>query len=236
MNEFILIFSVVLIFTSTILFFKFFGSYGLFAITVFSTITANIEVFILVKAFGMEQTLGNILFASSFLCTDIASEIYGKKVANKIVNVGICTSLLFMVLTQTWLMYIPSPNDVSAESLRAIFSNTPRMMIVGLLVYAICQRFDVWMYHKVWEKTDKISKDHKKYLWLRNNGSTMLSQLINSFLFTFGAFYGVHNIQTLINIFLSSYIIFLVLAVIDTIFLYWARYINDRLQIQEQDF
>ena len=236
MNEFILIFSVVLIFTSTILFFKFFGSYGLFAITVFSTITANIEVFILVKAFGMEQTLGNILFASSFLCTDIASEIYGKKVANKIVNVGICTSLLFMVLTQTWLMYIPSPNDVSAESLRAIFSNTPRMMIVGLLVYAVCQRFDVWMYHKVWEKTDKISKDHKKYLWLRNNGSTMLSQLINSFLFTFGAFYGVHNIQTLINIFLSSYIIFLVLAVIDTIFLYWARYINDRLQIQEQDF
>ena len=178
----------------------------------------------------------NFFFASSFLCTDIASEIYGKKVANKIVNIGICTSLLFMVLTQTWLMYIPSPNDVSAESLRAIFSNTPRMMIVGLLVYAICQRFDVWMYHKVWEKTDKISKDHKKYLWLRNNGSTMLSQLINSFLFTFGAFYGVHNIQTLINIFLSSYIIFLVLAVIDTIFLYWARYINDRLQIQEQDF
>ena len=218
------------------MFFRFFGVIGLCCITVFATITANIEVLLLVNAFGMEQTLGNILFAYSFLCTDIASEIYGKKAANKIVNIGICTSLLFMVLTQTWLMYIPSPNDVSAESLRAIFSNTPRMMIVGLLVYAVCQRFDVWMYHKVWEKTDKISKDHKKYLWLRNNGSTMLSQLINSFLFTFGAFYGVHNIQTLINIFLSSYIIFLVLAVIDTIFLYWARYINDRLQIQEQDF
>lgn len=215
------------------MFFRFFGVAGLCCITVFATITANIEVLLLVNAFGMEQTLGNVLFASSFLCTDIASEIYGKKVANKIVNIGICTSLLFMVLTQTWIMYTPSPNDVSYDSMKAIFSNTPRMMIVGLLVYAICQRFDVWMYHKVWEKTDSLSKDHRKYLWIRNNGSTMLSQLINSFLFTFGAFYGKYDIPTLISIFLSSYVIFLALAVVDTVFLYLARYINDNKKVSE---
>lgn len=227
MNEFILIFSVVLIFTSTILFFKFFGSYGLFAITVFSTITANIEVLILVKAFGMEQTLGNVLFASTFLCTDIASEIYGKEMANKVVKLGIFTSIFFVILTQSWLLYTPAEGDFAFPHIKAIFSNTPRPMIVGLIVYAICQKFDVWMYHKIWNKTKSFS-DKKKFLWLRNNGSTMLSQLVNTTLFTFGTFLGIYDMPTLLNILVSSYVIFLILALVDTGFMYFARFLFEK--------
>ena len=51
---------------------------GMMAFTVFATIAANIEVMILVDAFGMEMTLGNILFATTFLVTDILSEVAGK--------------------------------------------------------------------------------------------------------------------------------------------------------------
>ena len=71
MNELLLLGSLLVIFTLVLLFFRLFGKTGLYCWTAFATITANIEVLIVVNAFGMEQTLGNILFASRL------SEIYG---------------------------------------------------------------------------------------------------------------------------------------------------------------
>lgn len=227
-NELLLILSVFFIFGMNVLFFRFFGSKGLYLWTVIATITANIEVLILVEAFGMEQTLGNILFASTFLCTDIASEIYGKKVANDIVNVGIITGCVFMLMTQVWFLYTPSSNDISFEHMAKIFGNTPRLIITGLLVYGICQKFDVWIYEKWWKLTKRYFGNKKKYLWIRNNGSTLISQLLNTVLFTLGAFYGIYDRSSLLMIMQSSYLIFVVLSLCDTFFVYLARYWYER--------
>ena len=82
-NELLLIISLVVSYSLLLAFFKFFGKYGLYVWLGISTILANIEVTILVVAFGMEQTLGNTLFASTFLATDILSEVYGKKDSHK---------------------------------------------------------------------------------------------------------------------------------------------------------
>lgn len=111
MNELLLIASLLVVYGSVLLAFKLFGKTGLYCFTCIATITANIEVLILVDAFGMEQTLGNILFAATFLVTDILSEIAGKKEAQKAVNIGIFTSVLFIVISQSWLLYIPSVNE-----------------------------------------------------------------------------------------------------------------------------
>lgn len=222
-NELLLIINMIAIFGITVLFFRFLGSKGLYLWTVIATITANIEVLILIEAFGMEQTLGNILFASTFLCTDIASEIYGKKEANSIVNVGIVSGCVFMLITQGWFLYIPGKNDYVFESMRTIFSGTPRLILVGLIVYAVCQKFDVWIYEKWWKFTEGRFGNRRKYLWIRNNGSTLISQLLNTVLFTLGAFYGLHDMATLINIMKSSYLIFIILSLCDTFFLYIAR-------------
>ena len=81
-NEILLIGSLILLFGGVLLFYYLFGTTGLYCWTVFATIAANIEVLILVEAFGMEQTLGNVMFASTFLVTDILSEVAGKKEAN----------------------------------------------------------------------------------------------------------------------------------------------------------
>ena len=137
LNELLLVASVFIIYGGTILFYKLHGIQGLYSWTVFATIAANIEVLILIDAFGMEQTLGNVMFASSFLVTDIISEIYGKKAANKAVNIGIVTSLMFIVVSQLWLQFEPSANDWAMSSIKAIFSNTPRLMLVSFLVYAL---------------------------------------------------------------------------------------------------
>lgn len=224
-NELLVIISIICIYSGVLIWFYFFGSQGLMCFTAIATIAANIEVLIVVEAFGMEQTLGNILFGSTFLITDILSENVGKKEANKAVKIGIATSITFIIISQSWLLYAPASNDWASESIHSIFSNTPRLMIVSFLVYAITQKFDVWAYHKWWEFTKRISKDKQKYLWLRNNGSTLVSQFFNTFLFTFGAFYGIYPLKTLMNIVLSSYVIFIFTSLADTPALYLARYI-----------
>lgn len=227
MNELLLIASLLVVYGSVLLAFKLFGKTGLYCFTCIATITANIEVLILVDAFGMEQTLGNILFAATFLVTDILSEIAGKKEAQKAVNIGIFTSVLFIVISQSWLLYTPSGNDWAQEPIRSIFSNTPRLMIVSVVVYAVCQRFDVWAYHKWWAFTNKKYGDTKRFLWLRNNGSTLISQLLNTILYTFGAFWGMYELPVLVNIAMASYVIFIVTSIADTPFVYLARKISE---------
>lgn len=229
-NEILLIVSLILIFSTVLILFRLFQEQGLYLWTVIATISANIEVLIVVDAFGMEMTLGNILFASTFLITDILSELYGKKSAQTAVYLGIATSVIFIILSQSWMLYAPNENDFASPAIRTVFSNTPRLMAVGIIVYVIVQLFDVWAYHKWWAFTEKKFGDRKKFLWLRNNGSTLISQFLNTILFTWGAFLGTHNTSTLVSIAFSSYVIFLATSLADTPFVYLARYLYQRMQ------
>lgn len=228
-NEILLIGSLILLFGGVLLFYYLFGTTGLYCWTVFATIAANIEVLILVEAFGMEQTLGNVMFASTFLVTDILSEVAGKKEANKAVRLGIFSSLFFILVSQLWLQFTPAETDFIMPHIQAVFSNTPRLMLASFLVYAICQQFDVWAYHKWWAFTTKKCGDSQRFLWVRNNGSTLISQFLNTLLFTLGAFWGVHDTPTLISIIASSYVIFVCTSLLDTPFIYLARKIKPRV-------
>lgn len=227
-NEILLILSLIFTFSCVMVMFVAFREQGLFIWTVIATIAANIEAMIVVDAFHMEMTLGNILFASTFLVTDILSEMYGKKSAQKAVYLGMVTSVVFILISQSWMFYIPSQSDFVMPHIKAVFSNTPRLMLASLIVYFIVQSFDVWAYHKWWAFTEKKFHDEKRFLWLRNNGSTLLSQLLNTVLFTLGAFFGVYSFETLLSIIVSSYLIFIVTSLADTPFIYLARRIHER--------
>ena len=223
LNEILLIGSIIVIYGMTLVLYRIFGKQGLYTFTIIATIGANIEVLIVINAFGMEMTLGNVLFASTFLVTDIISEIYGKKEAKTAVHIGIATSILFVVLSQWWLLYTPAKSDFAMPAMKTIFSNTPRLMIASMLVYAIVQEFDVWAYHKWWDWTEKKFGSRYKFLWLRNNGSTLISQFLNNLLFNLAAFWGIHSVKTIINIVISSYVIFIATSLLDTPFVYLAR-------------
>lgn len=222
-NEILLILSLLLIYGTELLFFKLFGKQGLYCFTVLATIAANIEVLIVVEAFGMEMTLGNVLFASTFLVTDIISEVYGEKDANKAVNIGIVTSIAFMIFSQYWLLYVPAAGDWAMDSMKLIFSGTARVVITSMLTYAVVQRLDVWLYHKWWDFTSKKFENRRGFLWLRNNASTLLSQFFNAILFNLGAFWGVYDNKTLWSIIISTYVIYIVTSLADTPFVYAAR-------------
>lgn len=222
-NEVLLALSLLFAYGGLLLFFKIFGKTGLYTWLIFTTITANIEVLILVNAFGMEQTLGNTLFAASFLVTDILSELYGKKAARKAVFTGIAASIGFIIITNLWLLYTPSANDWAMPSIKTIFSNTPRVMTASLIGYAVSELFDVWAYHAWWNFTKQKTGSSEKFLWLRNNGSTLISQLINIVIFNFAAFAGMYDMKTLISITVSCYVIYIFTSLLDTPFVYLAK-------------
>lgn len=238
MNELLLIASVVFIFGCVLLAYYLFGKIGLYVMTAIATVFANVEVLVLIHAFGMDQTLGNVLFGATFLITDILSECEGKKEANKAVCIGIFSSLFFLLLSQSWLLYKPTADDTIMTPLREIFKAVPRTVIASLIVYAVSQVFDVWLYHKWWAFTERKCGNSRKFLWLRNNGSTLVSQLLNTLLFTLAAFAGTYDLRTLISIFASSYVIFIFTSLIDTPAVYLARLISDKrkkVAVQEKN-
>ena len=223
MNELLLILTLLVSFGGTLLFLKVFGKGGLFAWIGIATVFANIEVTIVVRAFGMDQTLGNTLFAATFLATDILSEVYGKKEASKGVLAGIFTSLTFILLSFFWVHYTPAESDWASEFVRGLFTNTPRMLLSSLIAYAISEWIDVFLYHAWWNLTEKKTGSHTKMLWFRNNFSTLISQFVNIVIFNFGAFLGIYELKELVSITGACYVIYIITSLLDTPFVYLAR-------------
>lgn len=234
MNELLIVLSFVIVYGSVVLFYRLYGKGGLLAMNVAVTILANIEVLLLVDAFGVEMTLGNILFASTFLITDVLSENHSKKDANRAVIISSLCSVFFVVISQMWLLYTPSANDWARGAFDTIFAITPRMVCVSLGVYLISQLTDVWLYHKWWDWCKKRFGNARSGLWIRNNGSTLISQLFNTLLYTFLAFYGIYPIEVLLSIFISSYAIYVVTSLLDTPIIYWCRRIHEQRATAEE--
>jgi uncharacterized integral membrane protein (TIGR00697 family) len=234
MNELILVLSLLLLYGGVLLAYRFFGKAGLYAFTVLATVLANIEVLILIDAFGMEQTLGNVLFASTYLITDILSENEGKNAANRAVNIGIFTAVAMVIITQSWLLYAPSPSDWAFPAIETIFSLAPRLLCASFLGYAVSQKLDVALYHKWWKFTEERFQNRRGFLWLRNNGSTLISQIINTILFNVIAFAGRYDTATFISIIISSYVIYVVTSLLDTPFVYLSRRMKEKGKISAE--
>ena len=203
--------------------YRLFGKLGLFIWIPIAVIAANIQVVKTVEIFGFTATLGNIVYATSFLVTDILNENYGKKEAAKAVGIGFFTLITMTVLMQTALLFIPDESDFAQGSLQTIFGIMPRIAAGSLAAYALSQTHDVWAYNRLKEKHPR-----RKFLWLRNNASTMVSQLIDSIVFTFIAFAGVFEASVLIEILATTYIFKWIVAAADTPFLYIASSWKER--------
>ncbi|MCR5621487.1 MAG: queuosine precursor transporter [Treponema sp.] len=230
MNELLLTITLLVSFGGTLLFMKFFGKGGLFAWIGICTLLANIEVTVLVHAFGMDQTLGNTLFAATFLATDILSELYGKKEAGRGVLAGIFTNLSFILLSFMWVHYVPAEGDWASPFVRGLFTNTPRMLLSSLVAYIISEAIDVFLYHAWWGLTERKTGSRTKMLWFRNNFSTLISQFVNIVIFNFGAFSGIYGFDELVAITASCYVIYIATSLLDTPFVYLARKIAPAVQ------
>ena len=218
-NELIFIMTVLIYLGSVLVLYKVFGKNGLYAFAIFGTLLGNIAVCKCVDIFGLSTTAGNVLYASTFLVTDILSEKYGRKDATKAVAYSFTIMVLWMLGTQLILLFSPNANDYINESLKVVFGLVPRITIASLTGFVISQNLDVFLYHFIWGRTGNT----KSMLWLRNNGSTLMSQAIDTVIFTTLAFWGVYPTNVFFSILITTYVFKAIVALLDTPFMYWAR-------------
>ncbi len=216
-NELLWLGLLIFCFFMVIIAYRLFGKTGLYIWTVVAVILANIQVMKTIEIFGLVTALGNVIYASLFLVTDILNENHSKKDAKKAVWIGFFALIVTTVLMQITLYFIPHTSDQLGEHITAIFSLMPRIAFASLTAYLISQTFDVWFFAKL-----KV-KQKGKNLWLRNNLSTISSQLIDNTVFALIAFVGIFSWDVIGQIFLTSMILKIIVAGSDTPFIYWAK-------------
>ena len=206
----------------------------------------------------MALAVGVLPYPLTFLCTDLISELYGRKRANFMVTVGLVLNC-FIIATIWLAQQLPSATldaqppwqsldlaspvalpdgsnlDGQVELFSLIYATTSGAVVASMMAYIAAQYCDVYMFH-FWKKLTK-----GKHLWLRNNGSTIISQGVDSFMVitvTFGAqfFAGVISGGAMLALMGSNYLFKLCVALADTLpFYFFVNYLTKYLELTEED-
>ena len=173
----------------------------------FVTVDLGFKVFVV--------SAGILPYPLTFLVTDLISELYGQKKANLVVFAGFIASMC--VLLFLWLggqfNAIPS-SIVGDDTYNAVFQNAWRIIAASMIAYLFAQFIDVRIFH-FWKKLT-----NGKHLWLRNNGSTIASQLFDTTLVVFILFFGVWESDKIISAIIDGWLFKMLMAFIDTPIIY----------------
>lgn len=177
-----------------------------------------------ISVFGaslFEISVGILPYPITFLITDLISEIYGKKKANQIVTAGIFASIFSMgiILLAEIAPAIPE-SPINDELFHKVFALSPVAVIASMMAYLLAQYVDIAIYH-FWKRLTK-----GKYLWLRNNFSTFLSQFIDTFTVVgLLCIFQVLPWQLFTGLVISGFLFKVFIAMLDTPLLYFFVYI-----------
>ena len=207
----------------TVFLYRFYGKQGLYAAVILGIILGNLQggkvtEFILFGT-SFNVSMGAILYSGIFFATDILNEKFGKAEASKAVMLGFVTNVAVMITLVVSTYFMPSSiagSSGEVHSAIATLANYSPIFVIGsLTAYLVSQRFDVWFFHYLKQKTSG------KKLWLRNNLSTIASQLIDSFIYQFAWVIAAGlSFYEALGLALAKYIFKVFIALIDTIFIY----------------
>ena len=173
------------------------------------------------SVYTMSVPAGVVAYPFTFLATDLISELFGRKKAQLVVWVGFAMNvfMLFLMTVNHWL-----PNAAGVSGGLDLFDGVYQFMvgnvIASMIAYLVAQSVDVRLFH-FWKKKTK-----GKHLWLRNNASTTVSQLVDStailtILYLAGNLgENINTIGALIILIINSYLFKFSFALIDTPFMY----------------
>lgn len=216
MNIVLGIISIIATFSIVVCMEKMFKKEGLYVWISIATITANILVCKSIDILGLTASLGNVMFASIFLATDILSEKYDVKDSRKAVMLAIVSQIIFILATTLAVSYIPSETDLSNESMKTLFSINARVSISSIVMFGASNMLDIYLF-------EKLKKKFPKQLWLRNNVSTIISNCLENYFFVFFAFVGIYDYSTILSIATTTSILEIIIAICDTPFMYIAK-------------
>lgn len=208
-----------------ILLYRFFGKYGLYTAVVLGIVLGNLQGGKVseLELFGYSFTvsMGAILYSGIYFATDVLNEKYGREEANRAVLLGFVANVAVMITLLISIQFKPSDITGSAlevhNAIATLAGYSPIFVIGSLTAYLISQTFDVWLFHKIRSYTGESK------LWLRNNLSTMTSQLLDTMIYQFTWVMAGMDLKTAFLIAVTKYIFKVLIAGIDTIFIYWVR-------------
>ena len=196
----------------------------LFALFVASMVIVNTLGTKITTILGVRVSVGIFFMPVMFLVTDIVGEVYGRKEASNFVSMATLMLVLLFVRINVCIAVKPNESwDMQAEY-SMIFGSSLRMTIASLVSFVVAQQMDVIMFD-FWSKVTK-----GKHLWIRNNLSTIVSQLLDTTLFEFIAFWHLtpkFTASYVISLIIPYWLFKVVFALCDTPFCYlgvhWLR-------------
>ena len=180
-----------------------------------------------------ELSVGILPYPITFLVTDLISEIFGKKAANRVVVAGIFASFFSMGILLLAGVVPALPNSpIDDATFNKVFALSPIAVLASMMAYLFAQFIDIRIYH-FWKNLTK-----GRHLWLRNNFSTFASQFIDTFtVVALLCIFGVLPWDTFLGLLISGVVFKILVALIDTPLLYlsvnWIRSYY-KLEINEE--
>lgn len=223
-NEILWLILVVINFSLILISYRCFGITGLFTFATISIILANVQALKQVTLFGMQSSMGDASYIGIYLISDILSENHGPKVARKLVAMGFFTLIATILIMKFSLAITPNAMDSSQAGLVSVFSVLPRLAVASLLAFLISQSYDILAY-QFWRRKFPAYR----YLWIRNNFSTLVSQLLDNSIFTLIAFYGLFPLSHLWRIFIATCVLRALISIMDTPFMYMAAKMKNKV-------
>ena len=226
-NEFIILGTIVLDLSAVILCYSL-GRKYLVSLIVINLAMVSLSSPKTGEFFGFVGSPQTIFYSAIFLGTDILSEFHGKEEGYEAVWNGFLGLVAIAVLGKIVIWFNPTPDSASfGKAFNTVFGGTWRVALGSFVAYLISQRFDVWFFHKIKSLTEG------KYLWFRNILSTSTSQLIDTVIFFPIAFGGI--ITELGQVMFVAYIMKIVVALVDTPFIYFVSYLrSDKAKVSLQ--
>ena len=160
------------------------GEVGLYIFIAIATVSSNIQVLKLsyFKGFSDPVALGTIVFAATYLTTDILNEYYGEKAARKGIWVGFLSMILMSVFMFITLGFPDASGGNIQSSMETLFFPVPALFMASLMAYGVSQYNDIWIFSAIRKMTGV------KFLWLRTTLSTIISAFVDNVIFSVLAF------------------------------------------------
>ena len=225
-QELLWLFTVVYDLGLAILLYRFFGKYGLYTAVVLGIILGNLQggkvSELTLFGYSFTASMGAILYSGIYFATDVLNEKFGREEANRAVLLGFVANVAVMITLLISIQFRPSDITGSAlevhNAISTLAGYSPIFVIGSLTAYLISQTFDVWFFHKIKSYTGESK------LWLRNNLSTITSQLLDTMIYqvTWVVATGMEW-KTAFMLAATKYIFKVLIALVDTIFIYWVK-------------
>ena len=177
-------------------------------------VIANIIAVKLVAIGGWVLPAGIIAYPFTFLISDTIAELYGRRVATQIIWLGFAMSLVMVLLVYVSRLLPEAGFWENQEAYDTILGSVPRIALGSMVAYLVSQNHDIIAFH-LWKRLT-----NGRYLWLRNNASTVVSQAIDTVLFVTIAFGGTLPADVIWNMLGTQYAFKLLIAAADTPFVY----------------